>query len=152
MAPTRQSTIDSIGTFNQERIYEIAYKKVPKTVKRSLIKKFWKDYVNIALVNPIMDGKEVRAGLHARMLIEGHRIPTTHPMYNLLKKGLVVTSTGFIKPADNVNLEKLGIIYKVKFQYPFNQKVKFIPDPTIRKRLNQELKTKHYKVVTNVNK
>ena len=125
----------------RHRIRKKLRKKHKKTIKLSEVDKIWKDYVEYAIIRPLLDGRRVEV---RSMTIEivGTKWVDDKALTTLLIKGFNVGRNGVIKDASDWGAHRRGVKYKIELtdtDYKQGTLV-FESDVKLAKRVHETLK------------
>lgn len=128
------------------RIKKRIRKKFKKTVSKRKIREVWKDYVDIMIIDPLIEKGKVQIDKHFSLEIVGTRIVDDIKLFNLLSQN---------REKDNNKLpSRRGICFQVKMiESRFKEgMLKFEPDARMAKRIKEAVQStnKYYKI-ENVN-
>jgi hypothetical protein len=125
----------------RHRVRKKLRSKHKKTIKLSEVDKIWKDYVEYAIIKPLLDGRRVEI---KSMTIEvvGTRLGKEKGLATLLVKGFNVGRSGVIKDATDWGAHRQGVKYKIVLtdtEYKRGSLV-FRSNPKLARRVHETLK------------
>lgn len=130
-------------------------KKHKKTIALSDLDKVWKDWVEYAVIRPLIEYGKVQIDEKTSIEIVGKRVIDDTKAFNLLSNGRAVTKGGRFIEAKDFGGHRSGITYKIVFtdtNYKKGQLI-FISENKLSKRVSEHLiNTQQYYRIENVNK
>lgn len=115
-------------------------KKYKKTIKLSTLDKVWKDWVEFAIMRPLIKYGKVQIAERFSIEIVGKRIIDDARMISLLTKGMVISKSGFKIEPKRFGNNRQGIIYKiVAVDKNYKGQLIFEPDRKLSKRVSEHL-------------
>lgn len=126
----------------RKRCKAMMKKKYGKSVKLSLLDKVWGDWVEYAVVKPLIQYGQVQIDEKTRMEIVGRRIINDPKAFDLISNGRVVTRKGRFIEAKELSHRK-DINYKIIFKDDNYKKGQLIyeSDRKLSKRISEHLST-----------
>ena len=126
-----------------------------KTVSKSKIRKVWRDYVDIMIIEPLIDKGKVQIDKHFSLEIVGKRLVDDKNKMRLLTNGKIGTRSG-VKDVGKLNQTRKQFTYKIVMtENRFKEGVlMYDADKKISKAVHNALcnTTKYYRIESNVNK
>lgn len=114
--------------------------KYKKTIKLSTLDKVWKDWVEFAIVRPLIKYGRVQIDERFNIEIVGKRIIDDARTVSLLTKGMIITKSGFKIEPKRFGNNRQGIIYKiVAVDKNYKGQLIFEPDRKLSKRVSEHL-------------
>lgn len=125
----------------KKRAKKLVRKRHKKTFTLSEIKKLWNDWVEYAVVKPLLAGKKVQVDNYMTMEIVGKRIIDDPKIAALLMNGLNLRKDGAKKKATDWGRNRPGIKYKIEVKDTnYNKGVLiFEANPKLAKRVHKNL-------------
>lgn len=130
-------------------------KKYRKTIKLSDLDKVWGEFVEFAIIKPLLKYGKVQIDEKTCIEIVGRKIINDNVVFGLLSKGMAVSRKGFKVIPEDLPRHRKDFIYKIVMtdtNYKKGQLI-FEPDKKLSKRVKNELtNTFTYYRIENVNK
>jgi hypothetical protein len=130
-------------------------KKYKKTIKLSTLDKVWGDWVEYAVIRPLLKYGKVQIDDRTSIEIVGRRIVDSRVASRLLINEMAVSKSGYKMNPMQMPQHRRDYIYKIVFtdkNYKGGQLI-FEADKDLRKRVKEELiNTFTYYRIENVNK
>lgn len=133
------------STFNmpvlRRRAKIMMRKKHKKTIKLSRLDEVWEQFVEYAIIRPLLKYGWVQVDDNVRFEIVGKRIVDDKRLTALLSKGLMVRPNGALKEAGEMGRNRPGLVYRIKMtdaSYTKGQLI-FHADAKFKKRVSQHL-------------
>lgn len=124
----------------RKRAKKMMRDKYKKTIKLSTLDKVWNDWVEIDIIKPLIKYGRVQVDDRFSVEIVGKRVENDVRAANLLSNGMVVTKTGFKVPAEKLNANRQGILYKIVVtDSNYKGQLIFEAEPQLRKRIKEHL-------------
>ena len=137
------------------RIKKRFRKKLKKTVQKSKIREVWRDYVDIMIIEPLIEKGKVQIDKRFSLEIVGKPITEDKRKVRLLTQGLIATKAG-VKQVGKLNQTRKDFTYRIVMtESRFKEGVlMYDADPRIRKAVTDALcnTSKYYRIISNVNK
>lgn len=123
------------------RAKKMMRKKHKKTVKLTLLDKVWKEYVEYAIVRPLIEYGKIQVDNKLSFEIVGRRVENDPRLRAMLINGMAVTKKGFKTEAKILNRNRHGILYKIVAEDKNLKEGKLIfeADKKIKKRVKEQL-------------
>lgn len=124
----------------RRNVKRMVRKKYKKTIKLSEVDSIWNDYVEYAIVQPLLKYGRVEIDQNMSMEIVGRKIENHEKAANLAAKGKYVKG-GYISDITKVNYNRLGIVYSIKLTDKSYKGGKLIynADLKLKKRVSEQL-------------
>lgn len=136
----------------RKRARKTLKKKYGKLRKLSTLDKVWGDWVEYAIIRPLLTYGKVQIDEHFSIEIVGRKVEDVPVVYNLLSKGRAITKKGrFIEP-ELLGRNRTGILYKIVVtdtNYKKGQLI-FESDRDLAKRVREHLENTqtYYRIAT----
>jgi len=130
----------------RKRCKAMMRKKYGKTVSLSTLDKVFKDWVEHAVVRPLIEYGQVQIDERTRMEIVGKKIVNDNKAFELLSNGRAVTRSGRFIESKKLS-SRNDVIYKIKFKDDNYKKGQLIyeSNKSLSKRVSEHLNnTKQY--------
>lgn len=127
-------------TATRRSIKKAVRKKYKKSMLLTDVDKIWADYVEYAIVRPLIKYGRVQVDKTLSLEIVGTRIESNKRVANLMAKGKYVRN-GMALNIDKINHNRLGYVYSVKVTDTIYNKGVLIADihPNLKKRVSEHL-------------
>ena len=127
-------------TATRRSIKKAVRKKYKKSMLLTDVDKIWADYVEYAIVRPLIKYGRVQVDKTLSLEIVGTRIESNKRVANLMAKGKYVRN-GMALNIDKINHTRLGYVYSVKVTDTIYNKGVLIADihPNLKKRVSEHL-------------
>jgi len=127
-------------TATRRSIKKAVRKKYKKSMLLTDVDKIWADYVEYAIVRPLIKYGRVQVDKTLSLEIVGTRIESNKRVANLMAKGKYVRN-GMALNIDKINHTRLGYVYSVKVTDTIYNKGVLIADihPKLKKRVSEHL-------------
>ncbi|MFA7287672.1 MAG: hypothetical protein WC055_02230 [Melioribacteraceae bacterium] len=117
-------------------------KKYKKTISLSTLDKVWNDWVEFAIIRPMIKFGRVKVDDKFSMEIVGKKIISDARIVALMSAGVVVSKRGYKIEPKKFGNNRPGLIYKITCEdknYKTGQLI-FEPDRKLSKRVSEHLK------------
>lgn len=127
-------------TATRRSIKKAVRKRYKKSMLLTDVDKIWADYVEYAIVRPLIKYGRVQVDKTLSLEIVGTRIESNKRVANLMAKGKYVRN-GMALNIDKINHTRLGYVYSVKVTDTIYNKGVLIADihPKLKKRVSEHL-------------
>ena len=127
-------------TATRRSIKKAVRKRYKKSMLLTDVDKIWADYVEYAIVRPLIKYGRVQVDKTLSLEIVGTRIESNKRVANLMAKGKYVRN-GMALNIDKINHNRLGYVYSVKVTDTIYNKGVLIADihPNLKKRVSEHL-------------
>ncbi len=124
----------------RRNVKKMMRRKYKKTIKLSDVDRIWLDYVEYAIVEPLLKYGKVEVDNNITIEIVGKTVENHLPSRNLAAKGKYVKGN-YIGSIEKVNYKRLGIVYSVQFTDKSHKggKLVFETDAKLKKRISEHL-------------
>lgn len=124
----------------RRRAKKMMREKYKKTVKLFVLDKVWSDWVEYAIIRPLIKFGHVEVDSRFSMDIIGKRVENYVRIASLMSKGMAITKTGFKVGAKVLNSNRQGIIYKIILNDKnYKGQLIFEAENALRKRISEHL-------------